>query len=90
MKKTIAILFCCVCVSAVFVFVYSAHDSQAVGNDLFARNFEALTRTEEGRNLICYTTISSAGPGNLTHQTWCTECGPVLCRTWSGTNGCRN
>ena len=56
---------------------------------LLQENIEALTASEAGKEPTqCYDTISSKGEGNMTHITFCGDCLPKLCKTWSDINGC--
>lgn len=88
MKKILVIFVCFICVGIAVVFISTDHNRQTVYDDLVYQNLEMLTRREGELRLSCKTEISSVGSGNLTHQTWCTECGPILCRSWSGSSSC--
>jgi hypothetical protein len=51
------------------------------------KNSEALAVIAE-QPKACWKEISSMGEGNLTHQTFCTDCTAHLCRIWKNEDFC--
>ena len=88
MKKKLA-LFSVIAIVSMATFTYYNLKPYTLQYNMIAANVEALAATEDTSSMLsCWSSVSSAGNGNLTHVTYCGDCQATLCRGWSGANGC--